>query len=236
MARFTGPLKGSTKMAGPRKWFGDLPVDKDPDYVTYFNDFLESRDYTAGDWTVTSVDTNSDSGATRGLAADELNGALAIVTNDNALDSESLQQDEEIWKLESGKKLWMEANVKVDDADQTSAFIGLGVTDTTPLDTSDRVGFQIDDESGSILCKSEKDSTETSTDSGVDLVDDTYAKVGFAWNGSNTVEFYVNRQLVATHTANIPDNENLAITLHIKNGDAAASTLSVDYILVCKER
>jgi hypothetical protein len=233
--RFTGPVLNPDSSRGSREWFSNLPTSQDPDYVVYFNDFLVAQDYAASDWVVTTTEAGAGS-ATEALAADEASGAL-LLTNDAADDDlDSLQSTEEFARLTSGKKLWMEWKIKTSDATQSDLFVGLGITDTTPLDTSDRVGFQKDDGNASILCKTEKDGTETSTDSGSDMTNDTYVTLGFYYDGGSSVEFYVNRAKVATHTTNVPDDENLAITMHIQNGEAVAKTLTVDYIYLCQQR
>lgn len=231
-SHFKGPLlhkeaKGS--------WPAKLPLSEDPDYVVYYNDFLVEQDYAAADWVITTTEAGAGS-ATEALAADEAGGAL-LITNDNAdNDLDSLQHTQEIWRLSSGKKLWFKARVKINDVDQVDDFIGLAITDTTPLDTTDRVGFQWTDEDASIDVLTEKDSTETLTDSGIDAVDDTYVELGMRWDGVSAVEFYVNDSLVATHTTNVPDDENLCVTIHHQNGEAVAQTIHIDYIYVAMER
>lgn len=233
--RFTGPLLGAEKSSGLREWYSQKPQDNDPDYIVYYNDFVASQDYAAADWTITTTEAGAGA-ATEALTANDLGGSLLITNDDADNDLDSLQQNEETWKMASGKRLWYETRIKVADADDVDLFVGLGITDTTPLDTADRVGFQIDDADASILCKSEKNSTETSTDSGQDAADATYVQLGIYWDGLSSVEFYVDRSKVATHTTNNPDDVNLAITMHVQNGSAAANTLTVDYIYVTQER
>ncbi len=233
--RFTGPVLNRVLENGSREWFSNLPVSSGPDYVVYFNDFLVAQDYAAADWVITTTEAGAGS-ATEALAADELNGAL-LLTNDAADDDlDSLQLTEENYKLTSGKRLWYETKCKVSDADQCDLFMGLSITDTTPLDSSDRVGFRITDGSASIVCKNAKDSTETSTASGSSASDDTYVTLGFYWDGVSKIKYFVNRALAATHTTNVPDDENLCVTMHIQNGEAVAKTLTVDYLYVCQER
>ena len=237
--RMTGPVLNKERIGGSnqdaRGWFSNLPIASSPDHCVYFNDFLVAQDYAAADWVITTVEAGAGD-ATEALAADERYGAL-LLTNDAADDdSDSLQLNEESWKLEAGERLWFEARVKISDATQSDFFIGLGITDTTPLATSDRVGFEKNDGDANIDVLTEKDSTETNTDSGVDIVADTYVKLGFYWDGVSAVRFYVNRNLVATHTTNVPDDENLCVTIHIQNGEAAAKTATIDYIYVCGER
>lgn len=231
----TGPQLNPRQSRGTRQWHSNLPVQPGPEYVVYFNDFLVTQDYAATDWTITTTEGGTGS-ASEALAADELNGALLLTNDDADNDLDSLQHNEEVWKLESGKRLWFAARVKINDVDQVDDFIGLAITDTTPLDTTDRIGFQWTDEDASIDVLSEKDSTETLTDSGVDAVDATYVDLRFYWDGAGKVEFFIDDEHVASHTSNIPNDENLCITLHHQNGEAAAQTLHVDYLYVCKER
>jgi hypothetical protein len=235
MTKFTGPLQNAIKVGGARQFFGDLPIGQEPDLCVYFNDFLVAQDYAAADWVINTTEAGSGS-ATEALAADEACGAL-LITNDDANDDvDSLQSTEECWRLASGKQLWMEMRVKVSDADDVDMFVGLAITDTTPRDASDRVGFSLADGSAVIQCECAKDSTGDATSSGVSAADATYVKLGLHFDGKNKVRFFIDRSLVATVSSNIPNDENLAITLNIQNGAAAADTLHVDYIYVAQER
>jgi len=234
-SRSTGPHLNAEKISGTREWYKQKPQDNDPDYYSYYNDFLAEQDYAAADWVITTVEAGAGA-ATEALAADEKGGALLITNDDADNDSDSLQKTQETWSLTVGKRTWYETRCKIGDADDVDFFVGLNITDTTPLTTTDRAGFQINDADASILCKSEKDSTETSTDSGQDAADDTYVTLGLAWDGISKLEYYVDRSKVATHTTNIPDDENLTITMHLQNGSAVANTLTVDYIQVTQER
>lgn len=234
-SRSTGPQLNAEKTSGLREWYSQKPTDNDPSYITYYNDFIASQDYAAADWTITTTEAGAGA-ATEALTANDLGGSLLITNDDADNDLDSLQQDEETWKMASGKRCWYETRIKIGDADDVDLFVGLGITDTTPLVTADRAGFQIDDANASILCKSEKNATETSTDSGQDAADATYVTLGMYWDGISKLEYYVDRSKVATHTTNIPDDVNMAITMHVQNGSAAANTLTVDYIQVTQER
>lgn len=235
-SRSTGPQLNAVKQSGPRKWFSNLPVQPGPDYCVYMNDFLVAQDYAAADWVITTTEAGSGD-ATEALAADELNGAL-LLTNDNAdNDLDALQSTEECWKPTVGKNLWFEAKVKVSDADDVDMLIGLAITDTTVLDASNRINFRLAEGSASILCQADSTAdSAVSLASGVSAADDTYVVLGFHWDGKNKVDYYVNRSLVQTTTSGIPTAENLAISMHIQNGDAAADTMTIDYIYVCQER
>jgi hypothetical protein len=107
-----GPISEKENLNTTREWFSNMPLSGNPDFVVYFNDFINTADYAAADWTITTTELGAGD-ATEALAGDELNGAL-VITNDAAdNDVDSLQMNEEVFKLQSGKKLWFEANVKV---------------------------------------------------------------------------------------------------------------------------
>lgn len=231
----SGPQLNVELKRGNREWMSNLPVQPGPDYAIYLNDFLAEQDYAAADWTITTTEAGAGS-ATEARGADEKNGSLLITNDDADNDSDSLQLVDEQWSLTASKRAWYEIRCKINDVAQVDAFLGLCVTDTTPLVAVDRIGFQIDDGDASILCKSEKDSVETSTDSAVDAVDDTYIKLGLYWDGASSVRFFVDRALVATHTTNNPDDENMRLTLHLVNGEASAQSIEIDYIYICQER
>lgn len=235
MSRFTGPLQNVRKQGGLRQWFQELPIGQEPDLCVYWNDFLVAQDYAAADWVITTTEAGAGD-ASEALAADEACGALLITNDANDNDVDSLQSTEECWRLASGKQLWMEMRVKVSDADDVDMFVGLSITDTTPRDASDRIGFSLAEGSALILTACAKDSTGSDTSSGVSAADDTYVKLGVHWDGVNTAKFYIDRSLVREAIANIPNDENLAITLNIQNGAAGGDTLTVDYIYVAQER
>ena len=109
------------------------------------------------------------------------------------------------------------------------------------LTAADRIVFQVDDGDTNIDCVTEKDGTATTTDSGVDIADDTYVTLSFKVSGKNksaaVVEFFVNRALVATHTANIPDDENLTIGVMELSGSATGTkSATVDYLFAAQDR
>ena len=86
---FTGPILFAGKDS-PRNWFENLPVDKNPDFVTYMDDFTGIALDTTNDWTVVK-----DSSATAALGADAESGTLVLTsqaTTDN--DGASVQGNE----------------------------------------------------------------------------------------------------------------------------------------------
>lgn len=200
---------------------------------TKFHSYMEDFDYyVAGDWTV----TETDSGATQALTDGD--GGLLLVTN-TAADNDlvGIQKKGESFRFASGKKLFFEARFKVSDATQSDLVIGLQITDTTPLDITDGVFFIKADGSTSVSFSVEKNNTATTTSAVATMADDTFITLGFNYDGGSVMEYCVNGVVAGTSvTTNLPDDEDLAISFALQNGEAVAKTMTVDYIFVAKER
>ena len=97
--------------------------------------------------------------------------------------------------------------------------------------------FRKADGSTSLEFVVEKDSGE-STLTTATLADDTFVTVGFYYDSKDR-KFHVykdNNEIGKVVNTNAPDDEELAISFGIKNGAAAAKSLTLDYINVGKER
>ena len=214
---------------GEQSLFAELGQPAATNFHTYFEDFDY---YTAGDWTV----TETDSGATQALTDGD--GGLLLITN-TAADNDlvSLQKKGESFRFASGKALFFEARFKVSDATQSDVVIGLQITDTTPLDVSDGVFFIKADGAATVNFLVEKNNTATTASSIATMADDTYIRLGFYYDGSSAVQYFVNGTYTGSSvTTNLPDDEDMTVTIAIQNGEAVAKTMTVDYIYVAKER
>lgn len=232
---FNGPILGQNK-AGARRWFGELPVQHDPDYTVLYDDFVGIALDDTNDWTVVK-----DTDATVAIVADTVGGELAITSKTTTENDGGSIQGNEIFRVATDRHVWFETRVKTSDADQIDLCVGLTVNFAADpeaiLTAADRIVFQVVDGSAAILCKTEKDGTETSTDSGVALQDDTYVALSIRVVGTGVVEFYINRRLVATHTTNIPDDENLTVAAMSLSGSATGTHVStLDYIFAAQTR
>ena len=214
---------------GEQSLFAELGQPAATIFHTYFEDFDY---YTAGDWTV----TETDAGATQALTDGD--GGLLLITN-TAADNDlvSLQKKGESFRFESGKALFFEARFKVSDATQSDVVIGLQITDTTPLDVTDGVFFIKADGAATVDFRVEKNNTATTASAMATMEDDTYIRLGFYYDGSSAVQYFVNGTYTGSSvTTNLPDDEDMTITIAIQNGEAAAKTMTVDYVYVAKER
>ena len=234
---FTGPILFAGK-DGNRKWFENLPIDKNPDYVVYMDDFTGVALDNTNDWTVVK-----DSSATAALGADAERGTLVLTSQATTDNDGASVQGNEIFALSTSRDVWFETKLKVGDSEGSAIDLCVGLTvnfATNPeamLTAADRIVFQVDDGDTNIDCVTEKDGTATTTDSGVDIADDTYVTLGFHVKGTGSVEFFVNRNLVATHTDNIPDDENLAIGAMELSGSATGTkSATIDYLFAAQGR
>ena len=214
----------------------EMPISINPDFFEISDDFVGIAFDATNDWTVVR-----DSGAAVALVADAVGGELALTsaaTTDN--DGASIQGNE-VFAVATGKNIYFQTRIKCNDADQTDICAGLTVNFASNpeamLTAADRIVFQVDDGNASILCITEKDGTETSTDSGIDLVDATYILLAFSVNGTGAVKFYVDGTLVATHGTNIPDDENMTVAAMSLSGSASGTRVTtLDYIIAAETR
>jgi len=210
-------------------------------YVTYFNDFLT---YHADEWTITTTEAGS------GNASEALTsgpGGWLLITNDDAdNDLDFLQLKGEAFKYVATKNMFFKARFKVSDATQSDFVMGLGITDTTPLDTTDGFFFLKSDGAATMDFLIEKDNSATTNSSVATIADDTFVTASFHYNptggsassGGGAFEIFINDVQVATQTTltNATDDEDLTISFGIQNGAAAAKTMTIDYILAAVER
>ena len=211
----------------------EMPMSINPDYFCLEDDFVYELDT---GWTAIK-----DSGATVAIVADTVGGELAITSAGTTENDGGSVQGNEIFAVAANKNMFFQTRIKNNDVDQSDICVGFTVNFATNpenmLTATDRIVFQVEDGDASILCKTEKDGTETSTDSGVDMVDDTYIKLGIACSGTGKVEFFINDNLVATHGTNIPDDENLAIAAMSLSGSASGTRVTtIDYLMGARTR
>ena len=232
---FSGPVLYSGKGQITGEWGTDLPIAVNLDVFELFDDFVKVAVDDDDDWTVIK-DTN----ATANVGADVVGGVLDLTSEATTDDNGASVQGNEIFLPAADKSVWFETRLQCNDADQTDICVGLTVNFATNpeamLTAADRIVFQVDDGNASILCKTEASGTETSTDSGIDLVDDTYVTLGFLVTGTGLVEFYINHKLVAQHTTNIPATELAAAAMSLSGSATGTRRTRIDYLFAAATR
>jgi hypothetical protein len=213
------------------------------DFDTWVTDTSSSAKYT-----ITTVEAGASS-ATE-AAADERNGVL-LITNDAAdNDSDFFQKLNESYLLTSGKKTIFKARFKCSDDTQVEWYMGLMVTDTDPFSSTagdgvtDGVFFMKEDGTTNVNFYVQKDATTgqlTSAAVTTASAADTYMTLAFYFDGKRYVQLWKDDAYLATvdlttTLATYLPNTEMTISFGLKNGEAVAKTMSVDYIFCAAER
>ena len=209
-------------------------------YYTYFDDFFE---YHSGIYTITTTEAGS------GNASEAITsgaGGQLLITNDDAdNDLDFFQLKGESFKWDSSKRMFFSARFKTNDATQSEIVMGLQITDTTPLDVTDGIFFlKVDADTKPDLIIEKDNSSSLSVLEMNAMEDDTFVTLSFEYDpldvatGGAVFRAYQDNVQVGeiTGTTNAPDDEDLTISFGIQNGEAAAKTLTIDFILVAVER
>lgn len=207
-----------------------------PDVFKYVTDFVDepvdaaSGEYDPG-WTITRVETG---GSESTFGPSDGQGGLGLLTTDAAEnDGINAQRRGESFKLTTTARIYFGLRFKVSDATQSDYFVGLAITDTDILGgVTDRVGFEKLDGSTSVTALVEKDSTESQV-TAVMTQDSVYHIIEFFFSGpDNRVYFYVDNEETErlTSFANLPNDEDLRISLQILAGEAVSKTMTIDWL------
>ncbi len=163
---------------------------------------------------------------------------MLLITNaaaDN--DAEEIAKVGEAFKLVDNFPLYAEIRFKVDDATESDIWFGLITGATYFTQPDDAVVFTKDDGDANINFITRYNAAETKTDTGQDLADATWIRLGFHWDGDGTVRYFVIQDGVApqtvlaagSHTTHICQDEELAVGFGIRNGEAVAKNMWIDY-------
>jgi hypothetical protein len=214
-----------------RKFWQDMPR---MDFVEYVNDFTMTSDYLATDWTITALQGTN----TIAVDVDDPNGILLLTTGATENDGSGYNSKIEAWRFAANKALEFEARFKMGDVTQSDFVLGLQVTDTTPFATADGAWFGSDDGDALLDFHLAKGSVQGDLTGLATLVDDTWVKVGFYYDGVDTnVQVFLNDVRVGAlpFATNGPTTE-LCISIALTTGEAVANTMLIDYIRVCQQR
>ena len=215
----------------------DLPMFQqyasDQTFYGYSNDFFT---YQADDWTITT--TEDGTGSATEAVTSSAGGALLLTNAAGDNDNDFLQLKGEAFKLSSSKRAYFSARFKCNDVDQSDIVIGLQITDTSPLDVTDGIFFISNDGDAGLDFLVEKDNTATTTEDVATLADDTFITVSWFIDPDRSAVYYSinNAEPVKIVNTNLPDDEELTISIGIQNGEASAQTLTVDYVTAIVER
>ena len=204
-----------------------------PDVISFFEDFtnIAVASDALTNWTVTLVEAGA--GGETTITRPDASGGTLLITTDNAEDDGAnlqLTTGESFGLASTNYATYFGIRLKSGEATQSDFLVGLCITDTTLLGgMTDGVYFEKLDAGTGISFVTEKDSTETQTDSLHTFAADTYVTLEWYFDGTS-VKALINGAVVATHTTNIPDDELLTPSIHFLTGNAAVETLTIDWI------
>jgi hypothetical protein len=204
-----------------------------PDVIKFIDDFVAG---VAADaqfdnfWTVTRVEGGA--GESTVARTDMSGGALLLTTDAAENDGVNMQLLGESFKLAAGAQLYFGIRYKISDATQSDFFAGLAITDTDILGgVTDRIGFEKLDGATAVKGMLEKDSTETLSGTLLTQDADAFHILEFYVDENGNVDFYVDGVATAAASiANLPNDEELRVSLHFLAGEAVAKTMTIDWI------
>lgn len=206
------------------------------DVLKYIDDFVVSggADANWDAWTVTRDEAGA--GESTIAAGDTGNGTMLLTTDAADNDGLNCQLLGESFKLETGKPLYFGARVQsISDATQSDLFIGLAITDTDILGgVTDSIGFQKVDGSTDLTFVVNKDSTATTVSGLKTLANATAYVLEFYWDGAALEVFVDGVSVAAPSIANLPNDEELRVSVHFLAGEAVAKTCAIDWIRCIK--
>lgn len=210
---------------------------------------------TTGKWAACTAAT---SGTTISTLATDYHGVVVLASTTNNEDAiiayPKNAHTHGIFKFTSGKKLWMEARVKVVNITDSkfNAFFGFAeeglvatttlIADTDAMVDKDYVGFQ------RVFADGDKLDTVYNTAGGskspatigadaVTMVADTFKKIGMYCDGT-TVYFFADGVLlsdsIAISTADFPDGEEMAFYAGLMLGHADDASISLDWVALAQ--
>ncbi len=206
-------------------------VAPDPTKVTqWFDDFFA---FNASNWTVTETQT----GATQAAISGD-NGLLALVNSAASADLNAVQFTLANFRLSTAKRAWCKFRLMLDDAVNGEFAVGLQATNATPFTIANGVVFTKLAGGTAINLNVVKASTATvaAVSTGA-IANATMFDLGFAYDPATGVTAFLNGAKAATASAaNLPDTVDLTVSIALRNGTAAARTLTCDYFMAAKER
>ena len=233
-------------LAKNTKWFKDLPVDNNPNFTCYKDDFIYNT-LPSSQWS-TSI---ADGGASAGIS-NEVNGAvtltsanttdnngLALVKTQNTFQAVAETRDSTGAITNPGTVIWYEARIKNNDANATDYGTGLveTFTGTSGWRSANRISIESNNgEQFYRFVTKNADGTNQVQYTAYTITDSAYDTVGFRCDRAGKVEFFVNRVLAATVTSNINTDDMQMFAASVSASASGQRITSLDYITCTANR
>ena len=168
---------------------------------------------------------------------DAVNGVLDMLTGPDDDDQAELTQYCECWKCVNCYPFYGEIRFWLDDDDQNEFWFGYIQNHSWFAGTQNAIVFHKDDGDQLLDFDTTLAGVTTTTTGIATMTQCTWYRLGIHWDGSGTVRYFLIQDgnfpqtILATgsHTTNIPTTE-LAFGFGLRNGEAVAKNLYVDYI------
>ena len=233
-------------LANNTKWFKDLPVDNNPNYICYKDDFIYNT-LPSAEWS-TSI---ADGGASAGIS-NEVGGAvtltsanttdnngIALVKTANTFQAVAEVTDASGFVTNPGTVVWYEARIQNNDANATDYGTGLVETFTGTSGWRSANRISIESNNGEqfyrFVTRNGSGTTQTSY-TAYTITDSAYDTVGFRVDRAKNVQFFVNRTLAATHTANINTDDMQMFAASVSASASGQRVTKLDYITATQNR
>ena len=233
-------------LANNTKWFKDLPVDNNPNYICYKDDFIYNT-LPSAEWS-TSI---ADAGAAAGIS-NEVGGAvtltsanttdnngIALVKTANTFQAVAETRDSSNAITNPGTVIWYEARIKNNDANATDYGTGLveTFTGTSGWRSANRISIESNNgEQFYRFVTKNADGTNQVQHTSYTITDDGYDTVGFRVDKAGKVEFFVNRELAATVTSNINTDDMQMFAASVSASATGQRVTKLDYISCTQNR
>ena len=168
-----------------------------------------------------------------------LGGGIQLITGGTDDNEENMQLTRVLFKLATGYPVWFVTELASDDVILGEVLAGLCIIDTTLIaGMTDGIYFEKAATSAALSLTAIKNSSSTSKVLSTNLVDDTFIRLGFYFDGAGTIIPWVNEVPLTSLaiTTNIPDDEFLSPSFAVKAGDGNARTLSIRHYVAAQKR
>jgi hypothetical protein len=242
---------GISESADEGAWNAELALLNPTRYASIFDDFMLSATSATSDVTAWTKAGGAGTPVYQDAAGGVFNTVTAAVDNDY----QAFSSPYENFLFAAGKKLWLEARVKLSEATVLESTWWVGLTDTLttggmqanaagPLASYDGALFYKTPETSMTLnFETSNAAAQVTTADIATTVTNTWTKVAFFFDGTSTVTPYwaVNGATAWTkgtpHSIALAGLEEMHLVWGVKAGPTgAAETLQIDYIMCVQER
>jgi hypothetical protein len=240
-------------MPDPTKWIVDFDDFTGPIVYPLATTGLAAA--STASWTVSVTEAGGGNAAS--AVADISGGGIQLTTDAADNDTIFSQKANECFLPVAGKKSFFKARFKITDASANAAsinecewYFGLMIRDTDPLSSTagdgvtDGIFFMSEDGTQNIYLHCQKDATtgQLSTAlTGQTLTVATLTEFAWYYDGVQTINVFkdgtqiTSIDLTSTPSTYLPNTE-LTLSFGIKNGEAVAKVMTVDYLFAAQER